>query len=216
MKFKKGYYGKQCYSISDISQLYKHWAICINILVVITKFNSFNQIVIIIHTCNRMWYNLHVVDRSRVGIGDHDIFNVFVFVSDILMNVSISLSSSNVLTMIFIEIASNSDKQSEFECDCGNNGQATVITNDFHKIHITPIVVGVFVDVFHFILQAMDTSSLNVALPIEFEAFIVGVVAIAQLILNFAVSLSVTTVSSHTQVINVCVFPFRSHLFVIF
>ena len=82
-----------------------------------------------------------------------------------------------------------------------NNGQSTAITNNFYKIHATPIVIGFSVNGFHFILQAIDTSSSSIALPIKFEAFIVAVVAIGLLILAFAVN----TISSYAQVRhNVC------------
>ena len=73
------------------------------------------------------------------------------------------MSSPEALTIIFDVIALNSDKQSEFECDCANNGRASVTTNDFYKIQTALFVIGFFVDVFHFILQAMDTSSLNMS-----------------------------------------------------
>ena len=193
MKFK-GSYPKICNSISGISQVYKVWAICMNIPQPITKVDQFNQVVIRVDICNKIWYHLGNVDQITVGIDIYGIFDIFAFDTDILIQISIWNSPLDVLTIILHGNALNVDQQREFECDFGNNGQSGV-TNKFYKIHATPIVIGFFVNGFHFILQAMDTSSLSIALPIEFEEFIVAVVAIGSLILNFAVN----TISFHAQ-----------------
>ena len=201
MKFKR-YYQHQCYSMFGILQLYKIWAICINISLAMTKFDPFDQIVMGVDICNRMWYNLDG-DRITIGIDVCGIFNLFVFIINILIKKSIWALCLDVLIIIFDGIALNSDKQSEFECDCRNNDYATIITNNFYKIHAKPIVVAFSVDACYFISPAMDTSSI----PIEFKAF---VVKIDQLMLNFAVLLSINTASYRTQVrYNVCaVFSF--------
>ena len=171
-------------------KIYKICAIHINIVLAMIKFDPINQIVIKIDICNKIWYNLDGV----VGIDVYGIFNVFPFVIDILIKKSTLISSSDVSTSIFNEIASNSDKQREFECDCRNYDHSTIITN---KIRGTPTVVAFFVNVYHFVLSVMDTSSLVIELSIEFEAFVGEIV---QLMLNFAVTLSIDAVSSHIQV----------------
>ena len=197
MKFKR-YYQHQCYSMFGILQLYKLWAICINISPAMTKFDPFDQIVIRVDICNRVWYNLDSIDRITMKIDVSGIFNSFVFVIHILIKKSILVLSLDVLIIIFGGMALNSDKQSEFECDSRNNDYATIITNNFYKIHGTPIVVAFSVDVCYFIFPAMDTSSI----PIEFEALIIK---ISPLILNFTTPLSINTINYHTQIKhNVC------------
>ena len=171
--------------------------------------DSFNQTAIRarVDICNRIWYNL---DGVTAGTDVYNVFNVFVFVIDILIKTSMWMSCSNVFTIIFHGIAVNSDKQSEYECNCENNDHATVVVNNFHKIRITLNVIGFFVAVFHFIAQAIDIF-LTISLPIKFEAFIA---AICQLILIFSVPLPMNSVASHTQVIyNVYVCVVFSFLF---
>ena len=157
------------------------------------RFDPINQIVIRVDICNGIWYNLNGV----VGIDVYGIFNVFVFVIDILIKKSALISSSDVSTIILNVFGLNSDKPNEFECDCRNYDHVTTITNNYYTIHATPIVVALFVNVYHFVLQAMDTSSLNIELSIELETFVAETV---QLMLNFAVTLSIDAVSSHIQV----------------
>ena len=73
MKFKRSY-RKICYSISGISQLHKVLSICMNILPAITKFDQFNQVVIRVDICNRIWYHSDEVDPIMVGI---DVYGIF-------------------------------------------------------------------------------------------------------------------------------------------
>ena len=201
MNFKR-YYQHQCYSMFGILQLHKIWAICINIQVAITKDDPLNSIVIRVDIRNKTWYNLDIVVRITVGINVYGIFNVVAFVVDVLIQKSIWISSSDVLSIIFDEIALHSHQQSEFECDYRNNDHTAMVINNYYRIHATPILGAFLVDICHFILSVMDTLSLNIELPIEFEAF---VAAIGQLMLNFAVPRSVDTVGSHKQVRhNVC------------
>ena len=130
------------------------------------------------------------------------IINEMASAVDILTEISILLSFSHVLTIVFDKIALNLDKKHESECDHANDGNVTTIMNNFYKIRATSIVFGFFWDVLRFILQAIDTSSLNIALSIKFEA--IGI-AIDGLTLTAAVPPSTSTVSHHSQVVyNVC------------
>ena len=201
MNFKR-YYQHQCCSMFGILQLYNICAICINVSLSITEFDAFNQIVIRVDICIIIWYNLDGVDRITVGIDVYGMLNFLTFAIDILIKKSIWISFSYVLAIIFDEIASNSDKQGEFERDYRNNTHTTIVTYNVNKIHSTPIAVAFCVDICHSILPVMDRSPLKIELPIEFDSF---VAAIDQLMLNFGVPLLIDTVSFHIQVIyNVC------------
>ena len=121
---------------------------------------------------------------------------------DFLVERSILSSFSYVLTIVFDRISLKLDEQREFGYDCGNNENMTIITNNLCKIHATAIVVvGFLTHVFYHILQAINTSSLNIALQIQFEAV---VVVVNQLMSTFVAS-SMDVVSLLTQAIrNVC------------
>ena len=143
-------------------------------------------------------------NRSKTNTQQYTTTNINEMTSavDILIEISILAAFSYVLTIVFDRIALNLGKQHEFECDYANNGDVTLIMNDFYKTRATSIVFGFFWDVFCFILQALDTSPSNITLSIEFEAV---VITIDGLLLIFAVSL-------HTQVVHkVCAVFF--HLF---
>ena len=207
MKCKR-YYEKQCYSIGSMSQLtvYKIGTSCMNILAIIliyfyilavVNLHPFNQVDIE----NRTWYNWDGVAGIAIGINFCGIFIVMAFVIDTTIKILILDIIFRCVTIIFDGIALGVDKQSEFECDFKNNGHATIITNNAYKIRATPIAVRVFLDVFHLIRQAMDALSLNIAVPIDFEA---AIVAIGQLVLYFAVPSPNNTVSHHILIHNVC------------
>lgn len=156
-----------------------------------SKIHHFHAIVFIIKVKNMTVYlieTLGIIIKSLMKylylfihssintIVVNGIFNVLPFVIDTLIKISIWCTF-------------NSNIQSEFDGDYGNNGYATIITS---------IVVGFFVDIFHFIIQSIDSSE-QMEQPIEFTPCIV---AIKQLILNFAAPLSLDEVSSHTHVIH--------------
>ena len=76
------------------------------------------------------------------------------------------------------------------------------------------IEVGLFVYVVYFIIQAMDKSLLNVQLSFEFDAIIV---AMDQLMSNFAVQSSIAAVCAYTQVLhNVCAVFYSFFSFILF
>ena len=139
------------------------------------------------------------------------IINEMTSVINILIEISILPLFSYVLTIVIDRIMLNLDKQPEFECDYANNDNVTIITNSFHKFRATSIVFAFFGFFFSFILQTIDTSLLNIAPSIKFEAFVITIVG---LILTFAVQSSISAVSIHTQMVrDVCaifsyLFPF--------
>ena len=132
-----------------------------NILQAMTKFDQFNQVVIRVDIRNRIWYQSDEVDLIMIGIDVYGIFIVFAFVTDSLIQISTCISSLDILTTVFNVIALNSNQKSIFECDLGNNGQSTAITNNFYKIHATPILISFFVNNFYFILYIIKYSITN-------------------------------------------------------
>lgn len=165
--------------------------------------DQFNQIVRRVDIKNRTWYNWDEVNGIAMEIDFCSIFIVVAFITDTTIKLSILISSLDLLTIIFDEIAPrvHVDKPSEFECDCENNCHATINTKNVYKIRVTPLAVRFALDVFHLIMQAMDTLSIYLTVSIEFEAAIV----IGQLMLYFAVSSSNNAVSRFTSLIhNVC------------
>ena len=119
-----------------------------------------------------------------------------------LVEISILSSFLCVLRIIFDGIASSLHEQCEFGCDMAImvlNATIIIPTNNFYKICATAIVIGCFCDVFHFVVQAMNTS-LNIALQIEFEAIVVAI-AIEKLMSIVAVpsSMDVVSLNIHKQ-----------------
>ena len=150
--------------------------------------------------------NAAVTDDSTSEV--YNVTQIRVIISIAFFCIMIEMASiidilikTKTLISTYDGISSYLNKQSEFESDYEDIGNATIIIYNFYEIRGTATVVPFFVffDVFDFFRQAVDTSSLNIAVSIECDTIIIQ---IDQLVLHLPVQLSINADHCHIQVIN--------------
>ena len=144
---------------------------------------------------NAIEYNCDLMDRIILESHVCGIFNDITLIATgkLIEVVSLSLLL-HTLSIIFDEFILHLYKLSTIECVYGNNGNVTIIINNFYKISDTVIVVGVFITVIYFVSEGIDGSS-NIILSTQFDA------SIAQLILYSTAQSSISAIYCHTEVI---------------
>ena len=194
----------------DLVDLIATTAVIVFIIEIDYELNNVNvtSIPIRIEIHNAIGYNCDLMDRIIVECHVCGIFNgiTLIAIGKLIEMLSLSLLL-HTLSIIFDESILHLCKLSTTECVHGNNGNVTIIINNFYKISDTAIVVGVFVTVTYFVSEGIDGSS-NITPSIQFDG------SITQLILYSTAQLSISAIYCLTEVIvSVCCYIFSDLFF---
>ena len=166
-------------------------AVIVFIMEIGYKLNNVNQIAVRFDIHNIIRYNCDPMGRITGGSYVCAVLNEIAFVIAIDMLIKmLSLSwISHTLSLIFDENILLLYKPRTIECVYGNSSKVTIIMNNFHEISDTAIEVGIFLSVWHFVLQLIDGSPPSIILSTKFDA---SIAAFSQLMLNSTAQLLIS------------------------
>ena len=118
------------------------------------------------------------------------IFNGMISVNIVNKLSTLRLFSHSII-MVYGGIDSQTDKLGEFEFSCGNTSSKSIMWNNFNRIRSASIIATFYLGDTNWSIQFMNGSGSNIIELIKFDA---NIVAVAELVLNLAVYLSIDTV----------------------